>query len=332
MGELMAIAVDDPAFAPGRRWRRKAIHAAFQTLAHLGNRVRQTRLASKRLDLIQDVAYGEHRFQRLDIYRPHYAPRPLPVLLYIHGGAFTVCSKETHRGIGIANASGAQYLVLMIDYRLAPRFRFPAAHEDACSAYVWAVENVARYGGDPTRIVVAGESAGGNLALSVAIAASYRRPEPWARAVFDCGVSPAAVQPIMPYLQVSNPARQAFNPSATRLAVNVAHEIAMAYLGANRTQAATETQMADPIRVLEEGGQPARPLPPVFSGVGTDDLCCEDVRRLERACRRLRVPATLHYYDNEIHAFHVMRWRSKARSFWRENFRFLQSVALETAR
>jgi acetyl esterase len=322
----MAIAVDDPAFVPHRRWRRKAINGTFKLLARAGRYFLVRKQAHRRIEVLRDVAYGPHRYHRLDIYRPQFAPRPMPVLLYIHGGAFMLCSKETHHGIALAHAARSDYLVFNIDYRLAPHFKYPAAHEDACRAFCWVVQNCARYGGDPTRIVVAGESAGGNLALAVAVASAYERPEAWAREVFDCGVRPAAVAPLMPYLQVSNPLRQALNPAGNFLAVSVAQDIAESYLGATRTQAAEETLMADPIRVLEEC-EPARPLPPVFSGVGTVDLCCEDVRRLAIACERLKVPATIHFYEREVHAFHVLRWRSNARLFWRENMKFLRDIA-----
>lgn len=323
----MAIAVDDRSFLPHRRWRRKAVNRAFRLFARLGRHLIKRKAAEGRVEVIRDLAYGPHRYHRLDIFRPQFAPRPLPVLLYIHGGGFAMCSRETHHGIALTHALRAHYLVFNIDYRLAPHFRFPAAHEDACRAFQWVAENCARYGGDPARIVVAGESAGGNLALAVAVAAAYRRPEPWARAVYDCGVRPAAVAPLMPYLQVSNPARRAQNPAGNWLAVNVARDIAESYLGAGRTGTAAPTMMADPIRVLEECEAPPRPLPPVFSGVGTVDLCCEDVRRLELACRRLGVPAVIRYYDDEIHAFHVLRWRVNAKLFWRENMQFLRRIA-----
>jgi acetyl esterase len=322
----MAKAPVNPLVKHSRRLRRKAVVGAFRLAAALDSRAHALRLVRKRVEVLRDIAYGEHRFQQLDIYRPLFAPRPLPVMLYIHGGAFTLGSKETHRGIALANAAGAQCLVVMIDYRLAPRFRFPAAHEDACLAYRWTLDHVERYGGDPNRIVVAGESAGGNLALAVAIAACYPRPEPWAQAVFERGVVPVAVQPIMPYLQVSNPARHGINPVAGWFTVSVAHDIARAYLGHEFTGAAAETLMADPIRVLEECGAPLRRFPLVFSGVGTADVCSEDVRRLEMACKRFGVFATAHFYDREAHAFHVMRWRENARRFWLDNFEFLRKA------
>lgn len=323
----MAMAVDDPIFAPRRRLRRKAINSLFKLFARLGNRVEDLRRSSGGVEMIADVHYGPYPYNRLDIFSPSFAARPLPVMLYIHGGAFAVCSKETHRSLAAASAIGAGYLVFNIEYRLAPRFRYPAAHEDACRAYRWVVENCARYGGDPERIVVAGESAGGNLALSVGVAASYRRPEPWAREVFDAPARPLAVQPIVPYLQVSNPARQQVNPAAGFFAQRVAHDIADWYLGPHRLRAAQATMMADPIRVLEECGRPERSFPHVYSAVGTLDLCCLDVQRLESACQKLGIAGAFSYYHGEIHAFHALRWRANARKFWLHNFEFLRQAS-----
>ena len=323
--------MDDPAaeraHVARNRWRRKAVNGLFRTYAGVGARWVEARARREHIETFRDVAYGPHAYNRLDIYRPQFAPRPLPVMLYIHGGAFTLCSKDTHRGIAVANAALGQYLVFNIDYRLAPKFRYPAAHEDACRAYAWVVENCARYGGDASRIVVAGESAGGNLALTVAVAASYRRPEPWARAVYEAAARPLAVQPIMPYLQVSNPSRQGFNVYSGYVSISVAHDIAAAYLGRLRTGSSTETLMADPIRVLEECGAPDKPFPRVWSGVGTADPCCEDVHRLEVACQRLGIAAQTVYYERQVHAFHALGWREPARRFWVDSTTFLREVA-----
>ncbi|HUP91253.1 MAG TPA: alpha/beta hydrolase fold domain-containing protein [Solimonas sp.] len=313
------------------RLRRKAINGVFRSWARINHHLEVFRRASAGVEVIRNIDYGPYLYNRLDIYRPEFAARPLPVMLYIHGGGFVLCSKETHRGLAQAHAVHGGYLVFNIDYRLAPRFRFPAAHEDACTAYRWVAENCARFGGDPARIVVAGESAGGNLALAVGVAASYRRPEKWAQAVYDAPVRPLAIQPIMPYLQVSNPARHSFSNSAGVFSLGVAHDLATAYLGPGRTQAASATLMADPIRVLEECGAPQRPFPAMWAGVGTNDLCHDDVRRLEAVCERLSIPATFRYYENEVHAFHALRWRAAAKRFWADSFEFLGAQAAPVA-
>jgi len=312
--------------ATSLRWRRRAAHGLLDALARAGNWAIDLSGAIANVDVIRDVPYGEHPVAHLlDIYRPRFAPRPLPVLLYIHGGAFVICSKETHRHVALLNAERAGYLVFCINYRLAPNHPFPAAIEDACDAYRWVVENAARYGGDPQRIVVAGESAGGNLALGVTIAATYDRPEPYARRILALNVAPVGVMPLMPYLQASDPESRANDPGVGYVTLSVARSIAEAYLEDSCTS--ERNLMADPIRVLESCGAPVRPLPPVFTGVGTADLCCTDVRRLEVACRNLQVPVQALYYEGEIHAFHTLHWRSAARTFWRESVAFMRQRA-----
>ncbi|HVT35682.1 MAG TPA: alpha/beta hydrolase, partial [Nevskiaceae bacterium] len=118
-----------------RRLRRKAINGVIRSYARLGEYVAEMRAARKKVEVLRDVTYGPNPYNKLDIYRPHFSPRPLKVLLYIHGGGFMLCSKETHRGIALTSAARSNYLVFNIDYRLAPHFQFPGAHEDACRAY-----------------------------------------------------------------------------------------------------------------------------------------------------------------------------------------------------
>ncbi len=96
---------------------------------------------------------------------------PPPLIVYWHGGGFVIGDLDAYDGSarGLAAESGA--MVLSVDYRRAPEHRFPAAHEDALLAWSWAVTNAAALGADPRRTALAGESAGGNLALNVAMAA-----------------------------------------------------------------------------------------------------------------------------------------------------------------
>jgi acetyl esterase len=100
-----------------------------------------------------------------------YAPASgaLPVLLYLHGGGFTIGNLETHDSLcrQLALRSGAA--VLALDYRLAPEHRFPAAVEDSWSAMRWLAQHGATLNLDPARIAVGGDSAGGTLAAVCAI-------------------------------------------------------------------------------------------------------------------------------------------------------------------
>ena len=94
-----------------------------------------------------------------------------PIILYFHGGGWVTGNLDTYDASDRALASQAHAMVLSVAYRLAPENKFPAAHDDAFASYRWLLANAATLGADPRRIAVAGESAGGNLAINVSIAA-----------------------------------------------------------------------------------------------------------------------------------------------------------------
>ncbi len=105
------------------------------------------------------------------VITPTNARGPLPVILYFHGGGWVLADRKVYAGgaRGLARQAGA--IVVSVDYRLAPEAPFPAQHDDAMAAYRWLLTNAKSIGGDPSRIALAGESAGGNLALATAIQA-----------------------------------------------------------------------------------------------------------------------------------------------------------------
>jgi acetyl esterase/lipase len=105
------------------------------------------------------------------VYTPTGAGKSLPVVVYYHGGGFVIATNDVYDATPRSLANGAKALVVSVEYRKAPEHNFPAAHDDAFTAYRWVLKNAASIGGDPKRVAVAGESAGGNLAANVAIAA-----------------------------------------------------------------------------------------------------------------------------------------------------------------
>lgn len=109
---------------------------------------------------------------RLKIWRGLGAPRQAaPALLYLHGGGWVIGAPETHEDICrcLANAAGA--VVVSPDYRLAPEHPFPAALDDCVAALTWMNDRAGALGIDPARIIVGGDSAGGNLAAVIALLA-----------------------------------------------------------------------------------------------------------------------------------------------------------------
>ena len=99
----------------------------------------------------------------------------LPILVYFHGGGWVVGNLDTNDVRCRALANGAQCIVVSVNYRHAPEFKFPVAAEDAYAATQWAAEKAESLRGDPTRITVSGVSAGGNLAAVVALMARDRK-------------------------------------------------------------------------------------------------------------------------------------------------------------
>ena len=91
--------------------------------------------------------------------------------MYFHGGGWVIGSPEVYDATPRALVNLVNCIVVSADYRLGPEHRFPAAHDDASAAYQWTLKNATSINGDPARVAVGGESAGGNLAVSVAIEA-----------------------------------------------------------------------------------------------------------------------------------------------------------------
>lgn len=310
----------------GVRFRRRVGTAVFdnffRALAKLGDYHPGLDPERYGVEVVRDVPYYNtgREAHLLDVYRRRDLSGPRPVVLYIHGGGFRILSKKSHAGLALHFARRG-FIAANINYRLAPKHRYPAAIEDACRAYTWLVENISAFGGDPSRIVVAGESAGANLATGVTVATCYERPEPWAAEVYDTGIVPQVSAPTCGMLQVTDAHRFARRKRLPSVLADHLIYVEQAYLPDERDLEVDMT-MANPIVLLEEQ-EPDRPLPPFYSCVGTADPLLDDTRRLEKALKARGVPTRTDYLEGQPHAFHCVLWTPPARKVWRSKFDFL---------
>jgi acetyl esterase len=108
------------------------------------------------------------------IYWPTDAPGPHPVVVFFHGGGWVIGSIESHDATVKSLAAASGFVFVSVDYRLAPEYKFPTPPEDCYAATKWVAENAAEIGVDASRLAIAGDSAGGNLAAAVALMARDR--------------------------------------------------------------------------------------------------------------------------------------------------------------
>ncbi len=330
-----------PSVTRWTHWRRAAggelVRSALEGLARLGGMHPKAAPARHGVRVVKNVPYqpggGPQGAHLLDVYlpSPEKFPGPRPALLYLHGGAFRILSKETHWLMGLAFARRG-YAVFNANYRLAPANPFPAALEDAAEALAWLASHAAAFGADAQRLVLAGESAGANLALGLAIAHAYERPEPFAKRVHALPVNPVAVLPACGILQVSDWERfHRRRPSIASFVRDRLRETSVAYLETSRDDLPGGRALADPLCVLEHALETraahVRPLPPLCVPCGTKDVLLEDSRRLARALEALGVRCDAPVYPGEVHAFHAFYWRPEAKRCWGDMLAFVDAYA-----
>jgi acetyl esterase len=298
---------------------------------HLGARIAylnpQASPSRHGIELVQDVPYRStgRRGHLLDVYKPAGGAGG-PALLYIHGGAFALLSKETHRLMALAFARRG-YTVFLANYRIGPRHRYPAPLEDAASALEWVMDHGHEYGADPRRIILAGESAGGNLVTALSYIATHPRPEPLAKSLFERNPPIIAVLAVYGFLDLENLERFR-NPNMPWYVRRLIVDAATSYVGRPVRVRARQSPLASPLRLLSQDPTiGARPLPPFFIACGTRDPLLVDSKKLHAVLDARGVPNELSIHPEEIHGFNAMLWRREARAMWRSAYEFLDRWA-----
>ncbi len=311
---------------------RRGYLTALAHASRWGRHLPIARRAFRDVEVWTDLRYGNGREQVFDLYRPRHLDGPAPVVLYIHGGAFTDLSKDTHWMMGLTFAH-AGYLVCNINYRLAPEHPFPAAIEDSLTAALWIHHNIRKYGGDPSRLVIAGESAGGNLATAATLATCHPFDLAIARDVFAASLQPVACIAACGILQVTDTERLSARrkrPLPTWVEDQLS-AITREYLPGHAQQASL-MPLVDPLVFLEDGPATSRELPAFFAFAGTRDPLLDDTRRLQAALDQRNVACASKFYPGELHAFHAVLPRAGAQACWRDQFQWLSEVMGGTCR
>lgn len=260
----------------------------------------------------------------LDIYRPARMTAHAPAVLYIHGGGFTMLSKESHWIMALMFAR-AGYVVFNINYTLAQEAPFPAAIEDSLHALKFVQRNAGLYKGDANRIILAGESAGANLALSVALAACHDAVDnSVAHEVFELNPRIEAMLLGCGLFEVGNIDR--FKGKIPEIILPVLEHIQETYLGRLNSNT-TEQTLANPLSLIESKTRLNRALPPSFVFCGGIDPILDDSLRLTAALKRRKARTSLRIYPNRHHAFHAFVPLDKlARNCWHDQIQFLEHL------
>ena len=227
------------------------------------------------------------------IYTPEGEP-PFPVLVYYHGGGHTLGDIQTYDVPTRALCAGAGCLVVSVDYRLGPEHRFPAAVEDAYAAAAWVADHAAELGGDPSRLGVGGDSAGGNLATVTCALARDRG-----------GPAIALQLLIYPVTDFATHLRdEARTASCRDYAEGYFHEFAtMRWYARNylASEADIDNPLASPLRARD-----LTRLPPALVLTAEFDPLRDEGEAYARRLEEAGVPTTLRRYDGLIHAFFSM--------------------------
>jgi acetyl esterase len=254
-----------------------------------------------------DVLIARHGDELVtcDIIAPAGDP-PWPILVYYHGGGWVAGSSRTHRKIALRYAE-AGYLAVNVNYRLAPEHPFPTPWQDCLDAIEWVIEHGSEYGGDATRLITAGDSAGANLAASTAIERRVAGSVPHIAAcllfygVFD---APAAL---------SDPMTGSRDPMITS---DVIRMFANAYLGPD----------APPDRIHDRRitvTNAAEQLPPSFVTIGSNDPLLPQSRELVRRVSGAAIPHEFFIADGMPHGFMQLEFFAPAREAMARSVAFL---------
>lgn len=220
-------------------------------------------------------------------YRPPIAAPALPAIAYLHGGAFVRGSLDTHDRLCRKLCSRGELIVISVAYSLAPESQFPCAHHDAADAFSWVSEHADELGIDPESLGVAGDSSGGSLAASVALASREQGPPVKAQGLLcpalDATMSSDSVE------------RYKDGPFLTRAALEWAYDMYVPELRDRRSS------LVSPLLTRDLVGAP----PAVIVSAQIDPVA-DDARRYGDRLAAAGVEVRTHEYEGMPHSFPLL--------------------------
>lgn len=253
---------------------------------------------------------GTGRGPRMRIYRPRSAGRPLPALLYAHGGAFISGDLDFEHPRCLEMCRETATAVISVDYRLAPEHPFPAGLDDCVAVYRWLLDQGPSIGIDTTRVAVGGSSAGAALAAAVCLRAR------------DLGLPLPALQMLLCPVtdnRLATPSMERFTDTPAWDARNCAH-MWRHYLGPSAGDGEVSPYAA-PARAADLSG-----LPPAYIMTAELDPLRDEGERYGRALSEAGVATEAHRFAGAFHAFDTLSSASVSLRARREHHHILRDA------
>jgi acetyl esterase/lipase len=220
------------------------------------------------------------------IYWPVSDPSDLPVVVFYHGGGWVIGDLDSHDATARAIAGGVGAVVVAVDYRLAPEHPYPAAVDDAFAALKWVSEHAAELGADPSRLAVAGDSAGGNLAAVVSQLAR------------DAGGPPIKFQLLWYPATTLDSSLPSMTENADAPVLSTADTFAFLELYLKGHDADARPATLAPANAESLAG-----LPPAYIATAQYDPIRDDGVRYAELLRAAGVPVELHNAETLVHGY-----------------------------
>jgi acetyl esterase len=236
------------------------------------------------------IGHGELTDIPVRIYWPPNPAEVWPIVVFFHGGGFCLGDLDTHDHVARAHAVGAEAIVVSVDYRLAPEHPYPAGVNDSWAAVQWVGEHAAELGGDPNRIAVAGDSAGGNLAAVMAVLA---RDNSGPELTFQLLWYPVVTAD----LSLPSHTENAFAPILDREVIDA---FMTWYLPADVD---ITNPAVLPITLAPANAADLSGLPPAFVGIAEHDPLRDDGARYAEMLNAAGVPAELSSEPTLVHGY-----------------------------